>query len=258
MTKVSIGVPVFNGADRLDDALYGLRRQSHGDLEILISDNASTDATPEVIARHVAEDARIRAVRQTENIGPIPNFQAVAEAATGDAFLWRAHDDLCSEDFVARLLARAGDVDLVVPRTTRLRIGAPRKLQRPAAGAELGDAGARLRASAAGWFYGLWRREHACQTISRVLRDYPHVWAFDHLMIFPSILSGRIAAAEDAVFFHRLEQRRETERRPEGASRSAMVRDYQALCEAWIAEAGVDSPALSGALRRQIARRVAG
>ena len=45
---VTVGVPVYNGENYLEAALESQLSQTWGDLEILISDNASTDGTPEI------------------------------------------------------------------------------------------------------------------------------------------------------------------------------------------------------------------
>ena len=45
---VSIGLPVFNGERFLERALLSLSRQTHEDLEILVSDNGSADRTAQI------------------------------------------------------------------------------------------------------------------------------------------------------------------------------------------------------------------
>ena len=44
--KVSIGLPVYNGEDLLPETLDSILAQTFEDFEVVISDNASTDATP--------------------------------------------------------------------------------------------------------------------------------------------------------------------------------------------------------------------
>jgi glycosyltransferase involved in cell wall biosynthesis len=97
---VSIGMPVYNGEDTLRCALDSLLGQSFADFELVISDNASTDAT-ELICREYAErDRRIRYVRQSKNVGAAANFKFVFDEARGDYFMWAASDDIRSRDFV--------------------------------------------------------------------------------------------------------------------------------------------------------------
>lgn len=97
---VTLGVPVFNGEAHLEPALRALQAQTWPRLEILISDNASTDGTSAVCRRLAAEDPRIRYVRQPENLGAAGNFEYLVGAARGEFFAWCAHDDLRMPGFV--------------------------------------------------------------------------------------------------------------------------------------------------------------
>ena len=101
---VSIGVPVYNGAPLLAQTLDALLAQSCADLELIISDNASTDATPEICADFARRDARVRHFRQSRNIGAPANWNFVARQARGRYFKWAAASDLCHPDLLARCL----------------------------------------------------------------------------------------------------------------------------------------------------------
>ncbi|MGK2855732.1 MAG: glycosyltransferase family 2 protein, partial [Thermoanaerobaculia bacterium] len=92
--QLTIGMPVYNGARYIREALDSLLGQTFRDFEIFISDNASTDATPEICEEYRRRDARIRVVRQSENRGLLSNFRAVLEGARGDMFTWAAADDV--------------------------------------------------------------------------------------------------------------------------------------------------------------------
>jgi len=74
---VTIGFPVYNGGTQFEAALDAIRAQSWRALDILISDNASTDETESICRRAAAEDRRIRYERQSQNIGPTGNFTFV-------------------------------------------------------------------------------------------------------------------------------------------------------------------------------------
>jgi glycosyltransferase involved in cell wall biosynthesis len=102
--SLSIGLPVFNGAAYIDAALTSLRTQTRGDFELIVSDNASTDETPRIIAEHAARDPRLRVIRQSKNLGAIGNFIAVLNAAQAAHFMWAAADDTWSPDWVETLL----------------------------------------------------------------------------------------------------------------------------------------------------------
>jgi O-antigen/teichoic acid export membrane protein/GT2 family glycosyltransferase len=98
--RVSIGLPVYNGANYLPVALDCLLAQSFTDFEIIISDNASTDETPAICRHYVAQDSRVRYHRVEENRGLTWNFNRVVELARGAYFTWAAHDDLRAESFL--------------------------------------------------------------------------------------------------------------------------------------------------------------
>lgn len=104
MTLVTVGMPVRNGGAMFQAALRSVLAQTHQNLEIIISDNGSDDETSEIARRAAAEDERVRYFRQEPPITAFDNFFFVLDAARGEAFMWAAHDDLRSEDYVSELL----------------------------------------------------------------------------------------------------------------------------------------------------------
>jgi glycosyltransferase involved in cell wall biosynthesis len=101
---VSIGMPVYNGEKYICEALDSLLNQSHADFELIISDNASTDATEEICRKYAAKDLRIRYIRQSENRGILANFQFVLDEARGEYFMWAAADDAWDVNWIDELL----------------------------------------------------------------------------------------------------------------------------------------------------------
>lgn len=104
-TLVSVCLPTRNGAARLPETVASIRAQRHADMEIVISDNASTDDTEAVCRTLAAEDDRIVYVRQKENIGLLNNFMAAMRHARGPIFRWISDDDWLAPDCVSRCLA---------------------------------------------------------------------------------------------------------------------------------------------------------
>lgn len=90
---VSIGMPVYNGAKYIIEALDSLLTQTYTDFELIISDNASTDETQSICEEYARKDKRIRYIRQNENMGAAKNFQVVLDESVGEYFMWAAHDD---------------------------------------------------------------------------------------------------------------------------------------------------------------------
>ena len=102
---VSIGLPVYNGERFLARALDALLAQDAAGLEILISDNGSTDRTAQIAAAYAARDARITVMRSEVNVGIEANFARVLAAARAPYFMWAACDDWWAPGFVSRLQA---------------------------------------------------------------------------------------------------------------------------------------------------------
>jgi glycosyltransferase involved in cell wall biosynthesis len=103
---VSIGVPVYNGEKTIERALDALIAQNYSNLEIIISDNASTDATEEICKRYVQKDSRVSYNRLKKNFGAIWNFIRVFETSTGDYFMWAAADDERELSFVSACIEK--------------------------------------------------------------------------------------------------------------------------------------------------------
>jgi glycosyltransferase involved in cell wall biosynthesis len=102
---VSIGLPVHNGAAFVAEAIESILAQTFTDFELVISDNASTDRTPEICRGYAAADRRIRFYRQETNIGAAPNFNLVFHRSSGKYFKWAAHDDLIRPTYLERCIA---------------------------------------------------------------------------------------------------------------------------------------------------------
>lgn len=100
--KVSIGLPVYNGEKYVARAIESVLAQSFSDFELIISDNASTDATQEICRAYAGRDPRIRYYRTEQNLGAAPNFNRVFELAHGDYFQWLASDDMLAPEFLSR------------------------------------------------------------------------------------------------------------------------------------------------------------
>lgn len=99
--KVSIGIPTYNRSEYLIRAVRSALEQTYTNIEIVVSDNASTDDTAERVAE--LTDPRIVFLRQTVNLGMTGNFNACLNAATGDLFLMLSDDDFMAKECVEAL-----------------------------------------------------------------------------------------------------------------------------------------------------------
>ncbi len=103
--RVSIGLPVFNGEQYLEQCIQSLLAQTYTHFELVICDNASSDGTEEICRSYAALDDRVRYHRNPENLGLIPNFNLTFELSSGEYFRWAAHDDLCAPEHLERCIA---------------------------------------------------------------------------------------------------------------------------------------------------------
>lgn len=110
MHKVAIGMPVWNGEQFVSEAIESILGQTYGDLELVISDNASTDGTAEICSAYAKQDRRIRCIRQEKNIGAAPNHHEVFRRSSGQYFKWACHDDVLAPEFIHECV-RALDAD---------------------------------------------------------------------------------------------------------------------------------------------------
>ena len=100
--RLSVGLPVYNGANYLAESIEALLGQTYGDFELIISDNASTDSTPDICQHYAQQDSRIRYFRQPRNVGLAPNHNFAVEQARGELFKWASNDDLYARDLLER------------------------------------------------------------------------------------------------------------------------------------------------------------
>jgi len=206
MHRVTIGVPVFNAETLLEQSLDNLAAQSFKDFKVLILDNASTDATAEIAKRFAAQDPRFEYHRQPHNKGAKQNFLDVLEMADTPYFMWRADDDLSDVNFIeemVRLLDASPSAALAVGRAVQDKRGRRRRKAFPHRWPLEPAASYRIRLllrSRASWIYGLFRTEELKASLRSVYASYPHVNAFDHLALFPFLITLRVVGSNDTGF----------------------------------------------------------
>jgi hypothetical protein len=116
--QVTIGLPVYNGADHVERAITSVLTQTMEDFELVISDNCSTDATEELCRRYANLDPRVSYSRTDRNIGAADNFARVVHMASGEFFKWISHDDWIEPKFLETctpLAASNQDIITVAP-----------------------------------------------------------------------------------------------------------------------------------------------
>ncbi len=91
---VSVCVPTYNRAQYLSESLSTITQQDYAPLEVILSDNGSTDGTETLCRSLAARDSRIRYFRQPRNIGLYGNFNFCIEQARGEVLCLFHDDDL--------------------------------------------------------------------------------------------------------------------------------------------------------------------
>ena len=99
---VSVGMPVYNGAKSIRRAIESLLTQDYSNFELIISDNASTDQTPDICKYYASRDERIRYYAAEQNMGSVWNYNRVFELSKGKYFLWAADDDFREPYFISK------------------------------------------------------------------------------------------------------------------------------------------------------------
>ncbi|MEM8970689.1 MAG: glycosyltransferase family 2 protein [Pseudomonadota bacterium] len=207
---VTIGMPVYNGAKYLAKAIEGLSAQTASNIEIIVSDDASRDASPAILAEWAQADPRVRVERHEQNLGTIGNFEWLVREAKGDYFMWAAQDDSWSPDYVdvlRRTLSDTPDADLAAGGNILLsedwykfrRIAAP-AARRPSS---LFYKQYLLRHARNGWFYGMYRRDVLFYALPLV-REFGHAWGHDFITLLPFLLSGRVTGNDAVIYYQRI------------------------------------------------------
>jgi len=98
-------VPVYNGECYLAQTVESLLRQTFGDFELIIGDNASTDRTGEIARALAARDDRVRYACNERNLGLAGNYNRLFERASTELFKWSPADDLCEPAYLERCVA---------------------------------------------------------------------------------------------------------------------------------------------------------
>jgi glycosyltransferase involved in cell wall biosynthesis len=206
---VSIGLPVYNAERYLRPALDSLLAQDYPDLELIVSDNASTDGTEEICRSYAQGDARVQYHRADQNMGAIWNFNRVFELARGEYFMWAAHDDLRDPRYVSACVAALRASPDAVLCCTGIRFidedGRPVEVPPHVAGLHPVGKTPRERvrqiARACNWYdvYGLARTSALAKTRRAVA-----TWGFDVVVVLELCLRGPVLLVPEPLFSYRL------------------------------------------------------
>lgn len=174
MPAVSVITPAYNVEPYLAEAIASVLAQTFADLEIVIVDDGSTDATFEIASEYARQDSRVRVLRQPNGGISTARNQALRIAA-GDVFAILDSDDIWHPTYLERqlaVLAEHPDIDIVTGNAWFL--GGPRdgQLARP------------------------WPDRRAAPTLPRMLKDETAVFI---MSIFRRRVYDRIGGFDESL-----------------------------------------------------------
>jgi glycosyltransferase involved in cell wall biosynthesis len=200
---VSVGLPTYNRASLLRRAIASVLAQDYPHLELVISDNCSTDETEALCTEFSLRDSRVRYIRQPVNRGMAFNFRTVLENARGEFFMWLGDDDWLDANLISRcmqvmieqpdhaivggLSKHCGSGEEVLFEGERIN------LQQASGRERVLDYLRRVRHN--GIFYGLMRREQLLRL------PMPDTIGGDWLIISSFAFTGKVRMLEDTYVY---------------------------------------------------------
>jgi glycosyltransferase involved in cell wall biosynthesis len=99
---VSIFIPVYNSSKYVDEAIRSAQNQTYKNLEIVISDDASTDGSEVKLKQLASKDSRIKLFIQEKNLGVTKNCNFLLKQCHGEYICFTAGDDVLAPECIER------------------------------------------------------------------------------------------------------------------------------------------------------------
>lgn len=100
--RISVLIPVYNREGTIGECVHSAIDQTWRDLEVVISDNRSSDGTWAICESMAQRDARIRLVRNERNLGPVRNWKRCLDEARGELAILLFSDDSLRPQFLEK------------------------------------------------------------------------------------------------------------------------------------------------------------
>lgn len=213
-TLVSICMPVFNEERYIQETLDSLLNQTYKNFEVLISDNASTDATFNLCSRYCESDTRFKIHSHLVNIGQVNNFSRCYTRANGDLVLMLSGNDVLASNYIETVVDvhnAEPDTGIVYSRIIKIDESSSqiRKLDdRHYFNTDFDDiqnAYVTLLKNFKdpGSFFGTFKRE-----VLEKLQLMRHVYGSDQIFIGEASLYGNIRCVDEYLFLSRSHERK--------------------------------------------------
>jgi glycosyltransferase involved in cell wall biosynthesis len=209
LADVTVGMPVYNGADTMRKSIECVLDQKGIDLRLIIGDNGSTDDSLSIARGYASKDSRISVFAMAVNVGPMVNMQRLALEADTPFFAWRADDDFSDAHYFETLLDlhdQQKGAALAIGETEVLRLADETSDITPVPSSivtgNVADIalGERILQIYPPWFYGVWRRDALIKQHAAVVASYGQVYAHDLLVLFRFVIQDLVIGSNAARF----------------------------------------------------------
>lgn len=109
---VSVLIPTYNRQDFILECINSALNQSYKNIEIIISDNCSTDQTLDICKAAGQKDSRIKVVSTGTNVGPVANWLNCFNNSSGQYIKLLFSDDLLAKDCIERMVPAIQDPEV--------------------------------------------------------------------------------------------------------------------------------------------------
>ncbi|CAM3542828.1 Poly-beta-1,6-N-acetyl-D-glucosamine synthase [Bordetella sputigena] len=259
--RLCLGVPVYNEDKYLEQTIQSLKKQDADAVKFLISDNASTDRSAEILRDLTAGDERFELVHQPDNIGALKNWKFLFEQSSSEYFMWLGGHDYLSDGYLAKMLDAIG----AAPGTAMV-CGMPHSVMDGRTGPvqaavyDFSDDSPVVR------YMNSVAKLANCTILHSVFRraalegfEITGTISWDHVLISRLLWTGKLQYVPDATYYRRYFGQRDTstEQRMTGQKKTALpradfydyyVKDFAKLAQSTLPAAEFDK------LRKEILR----
>lgn len=228
LPRVSIGLPVYNGAATLGRALDSLLHQDWPNFDIVIADDCSADASPDICSDYAHRHPNIRFSRNVRNLGSVGNLRRVVELADGDYFLYASQDDIWAPNFVSRLVREVERMPDAVAAMSAVRSVVPNDEEKAVATIAPAD-WPQLHGHLANAISVVTKRGRSGHGVKNnmfihgivrmavfreVLRSFPGIFVAERQLVCQLALAGRLVYVDEVLFTKQISTRSLAERQP--------------------------------------------
>ena len=206
---ITIGMPVYNGEENLEEAIGSILSQTYTNFELIIADDCSTDKSREIYEKYSKKDKRIKVFRHKKNIGFIENFNFVLKKATSPYFIWAAQDDIRDKNALKELLKlhkKFPDAVLAVShykniyKQKKYVVFPKEKINNNSTASSII---AFLKSGNLSFFYGLHKTENLKKSGGYLADSRPFFKSSDFLSIYKPLLTGKFVYTPQVLFYKR-------------------------------------------------------